>query len=32
MTQIFRARVWCVDDDINTDLILPIPIIPLPRM
>lgn len=32
MTQKFRARVWCFDDDINTDLILPIPIIPLPRM
>ena len=32
MTSKFRGRVWCVDDDINTDLILPIPIIPLPRM
>ena len=32
MNQIFRARVWCVGDDINTDLILPIEILPLARM
>jgi 3-isopropylmalate/(R)-2-methylmalate dehydratase small subunit len=26
-----RGRVWCFDDNINTDLILPIPVIPMPR-
>lgn len=31
MSQIFRSRVWCVGDDINTDLILPIDVMPLPR-
>lgn len=31
MSQIFRCRVWCVGDDINTDLILPIDVMPFPR-
>lgn len=32
MDYVFRSRVWCVGDDINTDLILPIEILPLPRL
>jgi 3-isopropylmalate/(R)-2-methylmalate dehydratase small subunit len=32
MIQPFEGRVWCVDDDVNTDLILPIDVLPVPRM
>ena len=31
MSDISRARVWCVGDDINTDLIVPIEILPIAR-
>lgn len=31
MTALLRGRVWCFGDDVNTDLILPIEVIPLPR-
>jgi 3-isopropylmalate/(R)-2-methylmalate dehydratase small subunit len=28
---VFRGRVWCFGDDLNTDLMMPISVIPLPR-
>jgi 3-isopropylmalate/(R)-2-methylmalate dehydratase small subunit len=31
MSQVFRSRVWCVGDDINTDLILPNDMLNFPR-
>lgn len=31
MNHIFRARVWCVGDDIDTDLILPIDVLQMSR-
>ena len=32
MSEVFRARVWCVDNDIDSDLILPIDVLPMPRL
>ncbi len=32
MTQIFRARVWCVGDNIDTDLMMPIEVLRMPRL
>ena len=31
MSELIRNRVWCVDDDINTDLLLPIDVLQFPR-
>jgi len=31
VNQVFRSRVWCVGDDINTDLLLPIDLMSAPR-